>query len=113
MTQEVPEEGQEALEIGDFQEAQEAIMNALGPAHMVKGALTAAQGIIEARDTGRMKKEAALIVVQERMTADTGQDIMEAAPAIIPGGMVQAMEDPVHMDGNNNKKARDHLPEIL
>ena len=75
--QEVLEEGQEAdLETGNFQEAQEAIMNAhTGPALMVKEALTAARDIKEAApDTGRVKKEAVRMAVQERMTADTGQE---------------------------------------
>ena len=92
MTQEVPEEGREAgLEIGDFQEAQEVIMSAPDPAHMAKEALTAAQGIIEARDTGRMKKEAVRIAVQERMTADTGQE-----------GIALATEDRAHTEEGIN-----------
>ena len=62
--------------IEDFQEAQEATMNApTGPVRMVKEALTAARDVMEAApDTGRMKKEAVRIVVQDLMTADTGQE---------------------------------------
>ena len=79
------------MEIGDFQEAQEAITNAPGPVHMVKGALTAALDILEAAPgTGRVKKEA-VRAVQERMTADTGQE-----------GTALAMENQVHMEGAIN-----------
>ena len=79
--------------IEDFQEAQEATMNApTGPVRMVKEALTAARDVMEAApDTGRMKKEAALIAVQERMTADTGQE-----------GMALAMENQVHTEEGIN-----------
>ena len=81
------------METGAFQEVQEAIMNApTGRVHMVKGALTAAQGIKEAAlDTGRVKKEAVRTAVQGRMTADTGQEVM--APA---------MENQAHMEEGIN-----------
>ena len=89
--QEVLEGGLEALEAGDFQEAQENTMNTLGL--MVKEALTAVRDIIEvAPDTVSIKKEAAPIAVQEGMTAYTDQEVM-----------AQAMEVPVHMEGAINQ----------
>ena len=79
--------------IEDFQEAQEATMNApTGPVRMVKEALTAARDVMEAApDTGRMKKEAVRIAVQERMTADTGQE-----------GIALATEDRAHTEEGIN-----------
>ena len=81
------------MEIGDFQEVQEDIMNApTDQAHMAKGALTAVLDILEAAPgTGRVKKEATLIAVQERMTANTGQE-----------GIALAMEDQAHTEEDIN-----------
>ena len=81
------------METAAFQEVQEDIMSApMGQVHMVKEALTAAQDILEAApDTGRVKKEAVRTAVQERMTANTGQE-----------GIAPVMEDQAHMEKGIN-----------